>query len=292
MSKLLKLKSWLTIEETASRLSVSAGELVTEADVLRYALEGHLTLSVYFVNHALGRPTRIEPLGAKHFSSSPPSNEYGPPIYWLSEGELLPSEKEVLIFEGDEQKPEHLKGVWDLMMFGAEKLDVECEYQDLIGGPDVKLICLRGPIVTDPTRTKLYQILDTYLGDTTAPYCPVTEPQKDQPSATTESDYKTVYYPAAGLPEGSMLVVRTAALWAFEEMHLTDELKPEKPLHPSERKSVAQIIAALAAMAKLDLSSPYKACGVLRVTEVTALPESDETLVKFLKEAAAYIKKG
>ncbi len=49
MSKPLKLKEWLTVKDTAKRLSISVGEDVTEADILRLALDGHLTLSVYFV---------------------------------------------------------------------------------------------------------------------------------------------------------------------------------------------------------------------------------------------------
>lgn len=253
MSKLLKLKSWLTIEETASRLSVSAGELVTAADVLRYALEGHLTLSVYFVNHAQGRPARIEPLGAAHFSSSPLPNEYGPPTYWLREGDLLPNKKEVLILEGDEQEPERLKGVWDLMMLGAEKIHVECEYQDLIVGPDMRLICLGGPLVTDPTRTKLYQVLDTYIGNTTAPYCLITEPEEGQ----IDSGYEVVYHPAAGLPEDSMLVVRTAALLAFENTHLIEQTEQGRADQQGEnRPSRMLIIAALLELLKAPVDRP------------------------------------
>ncbi len=54
-SKLFKLKKWLTIPETADHLSIVFGENVKEADVLRLALDGHLRLSVNFVNHANAR---------------------------------------------------------------------------------------------------------------------------------------------------------------------------------------------------------------------------------------------
>ena len=50
MKKLLKLREWLTVPEAAGHLSILFGEDVTEADVLRLALDGHLTLSVNFVN--------------------------------------------------------------------------------------------------------------------------------------------------------------------------------------------------------------------------------------------------
>lgn len=64
----------------------------------------------------------------------------------------------------------------------------------------------------------------------------------------------------------------------------------EKPLHPSERRSVAQLIAALAALAELDISKPYPAAEVLRTVAAMnglELPGSDETIVKYLKMASA-----
>lgn len=55
MSKIYKLREWLTVPEAAKQLSISFGEEVTEADILRLALEKHLRLSVYFVNKATVR---------------------------------------------------------------------------------------------------------------------------------------------------------------------------------------------------------------------------------------------
>jgi len=75
---------------------------------------------------------------------------------------------------------------------------------------------------------------------------------------------------------------------------LAFEIQQEKPLHPSERRSAGQIIAALAAIAKLDLSAPYSAEVVLRngaATHLLELPSSPETVVKFLKDAAARTSK-
>lgn len=46
MSKLFKLKRWLTVADAAKHLSTVFGEEVTEADVFRFALEGTLKLSV------------------------------------------------------------------------------------------------------------------------------------------------------------------------------------------------------------------------------------------------------
>ncbi|MBU2648362.1 hypothetical protein KKI24_26890 [bacterium] len=55
MSKLFKLKKWLTLEEAAVHISNVLDEAVTIADLLRFALDGYLTLSVDFVNHTQAR---------------------------------------------------------------------------------------------------------------------------------------------------------------------------------------------------------------------------------------------
>jgi hypothetical protein len=50
MSKLLKLKDWLTLDDAAKHLSIMFEEVVTKADVLRLACDGRLTLSVNMLN--------------------------------------------------------------------------------------------------------------------------------------------------------------------------------------------------------------------------------------------------
>ena len=51
MAELLyKLREWLTVPDAAAHLSIVFGEEVTEADVMRLGLDGHLTLSISLVN--------------------------------------------------------------------------------------------------------------------------------------------------------------------------------------------------------------------------------------------------
>ena len=56
MSKLIKLKEWVTIEQAAKHLSGIFEECVTDADVLQLALDGHLKISVNIPVYAYGRP--------------------------------------------------------------------------------------------------------------------------------------------------------------------------------------------------------------------------------------------
>lgn len=85
-------------------------------------------------------------------------------------------------------------------------------------------------------------------------------------------------------------LILTADLLAFAVQANDDT--PEKPLHPSERRSIHQIITVLAAIAEVDLSSPYAAEVTLRHAAAQLkqeFPGSPETVVKFLEAPA---KKG
>lgn len=66
--------------------------------------------------------------------------------------------------------------------------------------------------------------------------------------------------------------------------------KTSGELHPNERRSVGQIMLALATMAGLDLSTPYAADETLRAFAATAgleLPDSPETLAKHFRAASS-----
>lgn len=161
------------MEDAAKRLSITAGEEVTEADVLRLALDGHLTLSVYLVNHAQARMGRFVPLSETEWW-------FAPPLLSVYSGEL-PTEETVknyprhfqqlwhdtppeqrkhcvpmlksLATEGGrfinlEEEVTTIKGVWDLPLVGCERIDVEYAYQQLIGGPEVTLQGLDGSFVS------------------------------------------------------------------------------------------------------------------------------------------------
>jgi hypothetical protein len=140
MKKLLNPKQWLTVPDAARHLSILFGEDVSEADVLRLALDGHLTLSVYFVNHTSARcgPVVSRSDAKRHTVPAFDNHESIEIIEGVEIGdqviECLP-----LIFQ--------LQDVWDLKMQGAEQIDVEHRYQFLTGGPPVGLYSLAGAIV-------------------------------------------------------------------------------------------------------------------------------------------------
>ena len=194
MSKLLKLKRSLTVADAARHLSILFGEDVSEADVLGLALEGHLTLSVDFVNHTMGRCGPVIPLqdAKRHTIISPINNE---PIEMV-EGEPIGDQ----VIQLGEQVVS-LQGIWDLTMQGAERLDVENQYQSLTGGPTVELNNLAGAIVF--REDGMHCQLQSHFSDNE-----FFDPKK----LKKPRNHPANYHPAAGLPDDSVLVVKTSAL--------------------------------------------------------------------------------
>jgi hypothetical protein len=173
MKKLFDLKEWFTVEEAARYLSIVFNEVIEQADVLRLALDGHLKLSVNFVNHAVGRSGHVVKLeDAKMYVMSNSLDDF-PSMrargVLMDERDKLPDEirkgldDDTLYFlpMGDQinetewlqytDEIVRLTNVWDLSMLGAERLDVEHTYQQLTGGPEVTLVNLDGPLMQAPS---------------------------------------------------------------------------------------------------------------------------------------------
>jgi hypothetical protein len=246
LRKLLKLKEWLTVPDAAKHLSILFGEEVAEADVLRLALDGHLTLSVYFPNTAKARYGPILPLkDAKRYEL--PSLDGKTLLHCckglrLNEGEVLELGDSVVT----------LTGVWDLTMLGAERLDVEHQYQMLTSGPAVDLVCLDGAIVSRGDGTAA-QLVAHFANNEFFNKKNLAEPR----------DNLRNYYPAGTLPSDSVLVVRTPALQELEARIAKLDKAPEKPIERRERTTLLVIIAALAKLAKIEVAKPSSAAAAI-----------------------------
>jgi len=130
MSKLFKLKEWLTLEEAAKHISNLLGEEATIADLYRFALDDHLKISANFVNHAnarKGKFIKAEDIKYTKVEYDPFNNEkLEIPFLMPANGETQVSDDLWIKFEN---KILSIDGVWDLTMYGAEALDIEHLYQ-------------------------------------------------------------------------------------------------------------------------------------------------------------------
>jgi hypothetical protein len=228
VKKLLKLKDWLTVPEAARYLSILFDEDVTEADVLRLALDGRLALSVNFVTYAVGRCGKIV-LAAAERNLVPPSS-----------GERYDSIKEVNLHNGrvvsfSPGLTPLISGVWDLAMFGVGRSEIERKYHVLTGGPTVRFgddLWLDDLLISRPDGTWMLLFQDDGRGE---------------------------YFPTQALPADTVLVVRTSALQDLEAKLSEPEPATELPLKSRERDSLLVIIAALAALNGIDVKRPSKA---------------------------------
>ncbi len=157
----------------------------------------------------------------------------------LGDGQLLELEDSVA----------YIDGVWDLTMLGNERLDVERRYQMLTNGPAVTLEDLEGPVVR--------------RGDTVCRLLSHFEDNEffDKTKLKKPSHHPANYYPAEGLPYDSVLVVRTSALQELETRVSELDKPAEKPIGRRERTTLLVIMAALAKLAKIDLTKPSAAAA-------------------------------
>lgn len=218
MSKLFNLKKWLSIEDAARHLSIAFGENITDADVLRLALDGHLRLSVDFVNHARAKHMRVIPIGEARTVPSLDGKDTVLLGLFLNEHEILDHAEGPIV---------DLTGVWDLTMIGGERLDVEHSYYAKTNGPEVTLINIDGAYVAN---------LDGEIYELQADFADF-ESTKEQYKGLKWHD-PARYYPAGGLPDDSVLVVRTDALREFERSINDEPPKPSSRAHVSAKLAV------------------------------------------------------
>lgn len=275
----MKLKEWISVEEAARHISSICEESVTEADVLRLALDGHLKLSIRLVNGAYGFPcvpVRLDELDYLVVAS--PIRDVGPDLpmlfpkggrVWEDEsGEYIQAKRTITRLEA---------GVWDLLLNGGERYDVEQRYQVLTGGPDVTTVTIDGVFVRSSTGDLFEIQVPNDVG-----------PASGTGLANRLLDSSN-FHPAGTLPEDGVFVVRMAALVEFEQMIAgvdnahTDKVA-EKPLGSKERNGLVSALGVACRLAKLDYTRPAKTAGLIADEAARMgvhLPES--TVENYLK---------
>jgi hypothetical protein len=315
LKKLFTLKKWLTLQETARHLAIVFGEEVCEADVLRLALDGHLKLSVNFVNHARAHKGNLFPIEEAEYDDFPseffpklsiPEEHKGKPIKVMKGINL--DDKRVLNLGKDVMS---LDGVYDLAMLGNESLDVEHKYQMLTDGPSVTLQGLDGAFVTGDANT-MYQILESYDDNEyqagsngclreleQAIALKKIKPEKAKELLAKHKEDRKIflanakerrdsgrdsenYYPAGGLPDDCVIVVRTDALREFEQTINRDTAPVDKPVTTTERNTLLTIIAALCDYSNIDPKTRGTAGQIAGMTVELGAPVTDETILKAL----------
>ena len=240
MSKLLKLKKWISVGDAARHLTILLGEQVGEADMLRLALDGYVTLSVSFVNEARGKVGSVVPRELAKWETVPSLDGQGtvdiPSGIPLKDGSMIELSSKVSV----------IRGLWDLPLIGAEKLDVEHRYQQLTGGPPVTMLNLDGAFVRS--------------GDV---WCQLQE----QLSRGQPHQQPFDFYPAGALPDDAVFVFRPAALARFQsELSKANDVerKANAPLAPRSEATYLTIIGALVELVRTPRPGRDSDAAVIR----------------------------
>jgi len=267
LSKLFKLKRWLSVVDAAEHLARAFGEKVTESDVLRFALDGELTLSVFLVNGAFVSPclkVNIEEIEWDEV----PSLDGKATLKILRGGRVW--QDEMGTFQVQEKIIELDADVFTLPMTGGERVDVEYRYQLLTGGPERTAVTLDGVLVASDDG-QMFQIQ--------------TRRACKEPDSWLTLFHPDGFHPAGALPEDGVLVVRTDALTKFIHSLSGQSKADEKPLGTIERRTLLTIIAVLCKEAKIDYAQPAKAAGMILSTATKmGLSIGESTIESHLKK--------
>lgn len=261
MSKLFKLKDWLTVPEAARYLSTLFDEPVSEGDVLRLVLDGRLTLSVCFVHAVLAERKKLVPWGMVEKVTSHDGREV------VELGHFFDDECALVPDDGGKYGGmEILQGVFDLPMVSGGRLHVLQEYQRLTNGPELLGRAMGGVIVrADDGR---YCMLMEDASDAASPYALPT------------------IIPAYELPSYCALVVRTSAL---QEL-CAELLAPiEKPVSTTERNTFLKLLIGMAVEGYSYDPKASKSTTPREIADDLAglgIAITDDTVRKYLKEAA------
>ena len=200
-----------------------------------------------------------------------------------------------------------LDGVYDLPMIGAERLDIEHAYQQITGGPDVTSVVLDGALVQDATG-RMFNVLDRF-DEKIKPGSPSArvalerrireEKLSGEVAAQLREEFSTArvtyqdaqksrrpidnYFPAAGLPDDAVFVVKTSALSKF--LDDVSGRTEEKLLGTKERTTLLCVIAALCKYSDIDFRKSSKNAAVIRAiaNEKLGVSIGETTIENYLK---------
>lgn len=285
MSKLFKLKEWLTLDEVVKYIANVLGEPITLADIYRLALDGNLKLSAYFVNGAYAKKAKfikatelvykqVVPKGIPNFPKGKcfrvPVNASKPISqgYWVQQ-----IEPDITV----------LKGVWDLAMKGAERADISNRYQQEVSGVSVKISNEVGHYVEQggigfELHVKGKPLAESEY-DATSEVSAIDE--VDEPTdelRLRRSRRLPTFYLASNLDElDAVLVVRTSEVTRFIQS-LEDKPQEAKSLHSKERATLLLLLGSILNKANFDLNERGVVGKIRRATESNNTPIGEETI--------------
>lgn len=280
MSKLFKLKSWLTVDDSAQYLSIAFGEKISALDMLQFVLDKRIKVSISLMNRVPTKPAEILPL--------PISITQSESCRYVGDGVICKSLDKVC----------HIEGVLDFPMIGDSKGIVEELFQLLrMGKPmefsphpkndNSKDICVErnGQLYVLHKRNEQYYEVHGNADFGNSDFF-----LEESDEVLLQKSFDS-YIAAQILPPGSLLVFRTDALQEFISTINGVPKSVERPVTNRERTTLLIMIGALAKKAKIDLSNPTQAAGTIEgLTQEFGARVGKSTIENKIKEIAEAVK--
>ena len=278
MNKLFHLKQWVSIPDAARHLSQSLTEPVSEADVLKFGLDGLLVLSVYL-------PNGLTVQRWEEVDSADIAPRYGNlPDEW-NDGEDTEGRR-VIHFRGKFLRLCNPSGlgsacyegaaVLDLSMRGTEKGEIEQEFQKHFGGPDL-VNRGSGYVLLIDTDGEL-RLADDYLAPIDPNDLSIRAEWREMGLSPKKVDR---------LSEVGAFVVRPASLARFlSALQDKQESAADAPKSAGtrQRRTLLTLIAALCRKAGIDPAGRGAAVQIASLTDEIGAPVTDDAIRSLLRE--------
>lgn len=266
MSKLFKLRKWVTLEEAAQYLTISLGEPVSKAQLLKFGIDGLLAISVYFPNEQAVMIGKVLPysegkqiLAEKALKNRPElADRIGEDLFnemvqfdvldnlrlvtrgycFVPDGENLAPNSEDLL---------HIIGDWELVPTGSGKQllidQFNIESTGFTHGRDVVHDYSEGFLIRMNSEGSFGFLVNPYGSNEIEKN--IIESLSVELSEEEKEEMLDEWRDAHFLPKKSSLVVSTAALKRFEQSIEESENVAEVELTDTKEQTYLAIIGAL-----------------------------------------------
>ena len=275
MKKLFDLKEWLTLEDTAKHLTILFGEEVKVSDVLRLALDGHLQLSVNFLQATSVNYGTIVPFKDALWIEKK-LDEY------VSVVEMRSPRLSNTHAIRQEAKISSINNIWDLAMILGGRLIIENMFYKLTLDDAINYEPL-------PFDNEIFIIDENQLIA-----CCLMELRRDffkidlGTSLSVQLKDRKNYSVKDNLPNDCLLIVRTNALRQLEDTIRDNQKDNDSPIRKSAATKATDtylvIIAALAKKAGINIHEAGAANKIRCELDLLGIPMSEGTIYNNIVE--------
>lgn len=270
-------------------LSLALNETVSEADILFFSLSKEINLSVELVNGSAARRGTIVKSGQQGFLARP-TKDY-----------LRIDSETGAVLDGDTI---HIRGVFDMPLWGIAYIDVTERYQSIIGGPKVDLVSDVGLVLADGENVYLlhdYAEVDEKRAGSSARLSSLRKELVGKPDSEIDEEMGNFHMErdlllrhmingctvAWKIPQDIVLGVRNSELRNFLKAlePATIQESAEKSVTTNERNTLLILIAALCSKAGIDTKARGAASQLAAIANTEVGIALDEgTVLSKLKQ--------